>query len=87
MILFAVISAACGMILGRSFLAFVLVPASFSVWVLALFFAWERSFSLFQSFAAATLFAACLQLGYLFGAAFTDFRKARHNGRGSIATF
>jgi hypothetical protein len=87
MILFAVISAVCGMILGRSFPAFVLVPASFLVWVLALFFAWAQSFSLFQSLAAAMLLAACLQLGYLFAAAVTDFRKARRNCCGSIATF
>jgi hypothetical protein len=85
MILFAVISAACGTILGWSFQASVLVPASFSVWLMALVFARTRSFSPLQSLAAAMLFAACLQLGYLLGAAVLDFRKAQRNGRGIIA--
>jgi hypothetical protein len=86
MILFAVISTACGTILGRTFRASVLVPSSFSVWLLVLAFAWVSGLSPLQSIAAAILFAACLQLGYLLGATLGDFKKAQRSSRGIIAT-
>jgi hypothetical protein len=86
MILFAVIMIACGAVLGRSFQPFVLVPASVSVWGLALAFTWAHNFSFMQSLVAAMLFASCLQFGYLLGAAVTDLGKARRRSRRLIAT-
>jgi hypothetical protein len=73
MILFALISAVCGMALGNSLKVFVLVPASCLVWVIGLAFGWIEGLSLLQSLPVMVLGAASLQLSYLASAAVTDF--------------
>jgi hypothetical protein len=81
MVLIALISAACGAVLGRWLKIFVLIPASLVIWFIAIIFAWTQNFSFVQTIATALFFAACLQFGFLGGAVLaglqTAFRKRR----------
>jgi hypothetical protein len=86
MILNALIAAVCGAVLGRSFKVLILIPTSFSIWIVALLYGWVRAFSLFHTLAVAFLLATCLQLGYLLCVAVTDFKKSRREARQLYAT-
>jgi hypothetical protein len=86
MILTALIAAVCGAVLGRSFRVFILIPASFSIWILALFYGWVQAFLLFHTLAFALVLATSLQLGYLLCVIVTDFKKARREARRLVAT-
>ena len=85
MVYFALIFAACGAILGSWLRVFVLLPASFLVWILAFVFACTQGFSLLIGFGLAMLFAACLQLGYLLGATFVGVTGALRKRRRIMA--
>jgi len=76
MVLFALISAACGALLGPWLKVMVLVPASLLVWGFALVLAWMQGQSFLFGLATAALFATCLQLGYLVGATLAGFADA-----------
>jgi len=85
MILIALILAACGAILSHWLRVFILIPASLVVWGIAIVFAWMHSFSILQSIATGFLFSACLQFGYLGGAA-VGYLHAAHRKRRSVMT-
>jgi hypothetical protein len=87
MIVIALISAACGVVLGHRFRVFVLVPASLLIWVAAIVFAWMHSFSLLKCIGTAFLLAACLQLGYLGGAALAGVHSAYRRKRRHAVNF
>lgn len=81
MIYMALISAAFGAVLGRWLKVFVLIPASFIVWCIAIGFAWSQSFSVLQAIATALLFSACLQFAYLGSAALAGLQAAHRKRR------